>query len=487
MPDTSPADRSPSLSTILRERRAEILSEWARLARSMPPAARLSEAALIDHMPLLLDRIGEIADQLACGGAAEPPEHEAAKHARQRWRKGFELHQVLREHALLRRVVADLTGLDRDALRCIGEAIDEAMVLSAEMFAQMSERGMRGIVSAIYDGVLIVNAEERVVMANEGAARIYGVTQDELRIPLADFGEKFGLRMPDGGPATPLARRALAGEPVPWEERVIVDPTSREERQVRASAAPLRSPAGEVDGAVVVVSDITDRVRSERLREEILAIVSHDLRNPLGAIQTSVQVLLRSSPDPRAARQVATIQRAAARMERLIGDLVDMASLQAGRLALELRPTAAAALVEDALQLHETVAQERGVALRREVGPGPGAALVLCDRERISQVFANLVGNALKFCESGDRVTVSAVAGDREARFAVRDTGPGIAPEDVDRVFLPYWSASRYARQGTGLGLHISKGIVEAHGGRIWVESRPGDGATFQFTLPLCP
>lgn len=487
MSDTSPADRSPSLSSILRERRAEILAEWARLARTVPPAARLSEAALIDHMPQLLDRIAELADQLACGDPAALPEREAAKHARQRWRKGYELHQVLREHALLRRVVAGLDGLDRDALRCIGEAIDEAMVISAEMFAQMSERGMTGIVSAIYDGVLIVNAEGRVVLANEGAARVYGMTPDELRIPLAEFSEKFSLRMPDGGPATPIAHRALAGELVPWADRVIVDPVSREERHVRASAAPLRSPDGEVEGAVVVVSDITERVRGERLREEILAIVSHDLRNPLGAIQTSAQVLLRSSPEPRAARQVATIQRAAARMDRLIGDLVDMASLQAGRLALELRPTAAAALVEDAIQLHEAVAQEKGVALRREPGAGPGDVTVLCDRERISQVFANLLGNALKFCRGGDSVTIAAAAEEREARFAVADTGPGIAPEDVDRVFLPYWSASRYARQGTGLGLHISKGIVEAHGGRIWVESRPGAGATFQFTLPLCP
>lgn len=483
MPDTTPTD-PPSPSASLRERRAEILAEWSRLVRGLPPASWLSDEALLDHVPALLERIGEMADRLARGEAAPLPEREAAKHAHQRWRKGFGLHEVLREHALLRRAVAGTGHLGGGALRWVDQALDEAMILSAEKFAEMSTHGVGSIVSAVYDGILIANAEERVVMANEGAARIFGVPVEGLRIPLSEFAGRFHLRTPEGQPAAPIALAALAGEVVPWVERVIVDPASGAERHTRASAAPLRAPDGEIEGAIMVISDITDRVRSERLREEVLAIVSHDLRNPLGTIRTSTEVLLRTTDDARALRHLSAIERAAGRMDRLISDLLDMASIQAGRLSLDLRPTPAVALVDEAFAAHEPLALAKGIVLQRR--PAPDGVTVRCDRERIFQVLANLLGNAIKFCKGGDGVTLGVEPGTHDAVFTVADTGPGIADEDIGRIFQPYWSASRHAKRGTGLGLHISRGIVEAHGGQIWAESRPGCGATFQFSLPLC-
>lgn len=482
MSATAPTD-SLSPSSILRERRAEILAEWSRLARSLPPAARLSEAALIDHMPALLDRIGEMADRIARREPPPAPEREAAKHARQRWRKGFELHQVLRELALLRQVVAGMRLLPEDMLRCFDEAIDEAMILSAQRFTEFGSLGVGSILSAIYDGVLIVNAEQRIVTVNEGAARIFGVRAEELRMPLSELAGRTQLRTPEGQPAAPIAFAALEGEVVPWVDRLIVQRGSGAERHIRASASPLRSPEGAIEGAVVVVSDITDRVRSERLREEILAVVSHDLRNPLGVISMCADALLKREQEPKATRHLATIQRNTARMERLITDLLDMASIQAGRVSLEILPHAASALVEEAVLAHEPLAREKGITLRCEIASG--GASVSCDRERIFQVFTNLLGNALKFCQAGDAVTLGVTAEAGHACFRVSDTGPGIAEEDVGRIFEPYWSASRHAKRGTGLGLSICRGIVEAHGGKIWVESRPGCGATFRFTLPL--
>lgn len=221
-----------------------------------------------------------------------------------------------------------------------------------------------------------------------------------------------------------------------------------------------------------------------RAREEILAVVSHDLRNPLGAIHMAAELLQLEPPsDPRVRKQLETIHRSADRMGLLIRDLLDMASIQAGRLAVERRPEAADPLVNEALDTHEPAAREKGVEIIRACEV-QGERL-LCDRDRVLQVFGNLLGNAIKFCGSGDVITVTGEVVGREARFAVSDTGPGIPEEELPHIFRPYWSAERHAKKGTGLGLYISKGIVEAHGGRLWAESKPGEGATFYFTLPL--
>jgi signal transduction histidine kinase/PAS domain-containing protein len=226
--------------------------------------------------------------------------------------------------------------------------------------------------------------------------------------------------------------------------------------------------------------------RAARLREDLLAIVSHDLKNPLDAINMSAHLLstalLPADESGRARRLVATIQRSASRMEYLIGDLLDMATVRAGRLALERRCEDAQALFEDALDLQEPLALEKGVRLYRQLRLQE--VQLDCDRDRVMQVVANLVGNAVKFCRSEDSVTVSGELVDGMAQLIVRDCGPGVPEEERAHLFEPYWSAQRHARRGTGLGLYIARGIVEAHGGRIWVESEVGVGSSFCFTLP---
>jgi signal transduction histidine kinase len=242
---------------------------------------------------------------------------------------------------------------------------------------------------------------------------------------------------------------------------------------------------------VEFIIDISERKHADealqdamRAREEILAVVSHDLKNPLGAINLAAAMLAgKPSADPRKRKQVETIQRAANRMDHLIGDLLDMATIQAGRLAVERKPESPGALVTEAVEAHEPAAREKGIALALECDVEEQR--LWCDRERILQVFGNLLGNAIKFCRSGDVITVRGRADDRAVRFDVADTGPGISENELPHIFEPYWSAKRHAKKGTGLGLYIAKGIVEAHDGHIWVESRQGEGATFSFTLPL--
>jgi PAS domain S-box-containing protein len=228
--------------------------------------------------------------------------------------------------------------------------------------------------------------------------------------------------------------------------------------------------------------------QAARAREEVVAVVSHDLKNPLNAILMSAGLLQRSAGDPaRVQHHAQAIQRSVARMGALVRGLLDLARLEAGRFGLSRAPHALGPLVADALAVLQPLASEKGVALVAALGDVT-AARANCDRERLSQVVANLVGNAIAFAPRGGHVTVRGARSGDDLVVSVADDGPGIAPEDQEHVFERFWT-SRGGRQGpgTGLGLSIAKGVVEAHGGRIWIESRPGEGATFFFTVPAAP
>jgi PAS domain S-box-containing protein len=221
-------------------------------------------------------------------------------------------------------------------------------------------------------------------------------------------------------------------------------------------------------------------------RDKVFRVVAHDLRNPLAAILLSAHVLDEFSSvgkDRSAARQISTIERSAELANRLIDDLLDVARLEAGRLVLDREPLDPGRLLGEAVELLRVQAEEKGLALEVAVTePMPGVA---GDRHRLLQVLGNLIGNAIKFTPAGGRITVGATAEEEAVRMAVSDTGGGIAEEMRDRLFVPFWQAESTGRQGAGLGLSIAKGIVEAHGGLIGLESELGRGSTFWFTVPL--
>jgi len=226
-----------------------------------------------------------------------------------------------------------------------------------------------------------------------------------------------------------------------------------------------------------------------RARDDLVAIVSHDLRNPIHTINLAASFLLEIAPaDDRrvtSRRQLDVIRRSANRANRLISDLLDVARIQAGGLAVEPVPGDAASLVQEAFEAAAPMAAGKKLTIEREV---PENLPPVCsDRDRVLQVFGNLIGNAIKFTPEGGKITIRAESETLAVKFAVCDTGPGIPPEHLPHVFDRYWQAKSTAKLGTGLGLSIAKGIVEAHGGRIWVESQPGQGAVFLFTLPAAP
>jgi CheY-like chemotaxis protein len=218
-------------------------------------------------------------------------------------------------------------------------------------------------------------------------------------------------------------------------------------------------------------------------RDEVLGVVAHDLRNPLGAISLYASILEESfPPEDRSRSHAQTILNLCNQADHLIRDLLDVSRIEAGQLRVEPLSVPVRGLLASADDLSRTGAEEKGIDLRVEVMGDP--PLVLADADRISQVFSNLIGNAIRFTPSGGRIQVRADVAAREVHFSVSDTGPGIAPDFLPRLFDRYWQVNRTTRAGAGLGLSIVKGIVEAHGGRVWVESELEQGSTFTFSLP---
>jgi signal transduction histidine kinase len=225
--------------------------------------------------------------------------------------------------------------------------------------------------------------------------------------------------------------------------------------------------------------------RAAHARDDLLAIVSHDLKNPLSIILLQIDMMAKAGGDDRrrSKTNLQAIQRAARRMDHLIQDLLDTASIEAGKLSVEPRPLEVAPLVAEVLDAMKPLAASKGLQLDNKIPTD--LPEVLADAARLQQVFTNLLGNAIKFTPPGGTITIRAEATAETVQFSVADTGPGIAAEDLPHLFDRFWQAQRTARMGTGLGLAIVQGIVVAHGGRIWAESKVGAGSAFFFTLPV--
>lgn len=223
-----------------------------------------------------------------------------------------------------------------------------------------------------------------------------------------------------------------------------------------------------------------ERQAAVRVREEVLAVVSHDLRGPLNAIGLRAQLLTDSQEDPFVRANARGVNRSVAMMDRMISALVDGSSLAAGGLRLAVAAHDFRALVDEAVDALSPIAKTRDVHIDVQI---PALPLEHFDRDRMMQTVWNLASNAVKFSPPGGRVIIAAEPREHELEVSVSDSGAGITPEALPRVFDRYFTTGT-GHGGTGLGLHIAKGVVAAHGGRIWVDSTLGVGSTFHFTLP---
>ena len=362
---------------------------------------------------------------------------------------------------------------------------------------RLSEARATGILAISADAIISIDEHHQITQFNDGARKIFGYSQAEA------VGAHLEMLIPErfrpfhGSHIARFVDDAAVARKMGTRDVTIVGlRKSGEEFPADAAISKL-----EVEGTRVltaIVRDVTDQKRIEneqrllyqearratKVRDEVLSIVAHDLRNPLSAILLETRILEDHGHDPerRAQAPGAHIRRAANRMNRLIQDLLDVTRLEAGGLTLGMRQLPAAGIPADALASQTGLAAAAALELRSDLSPG--LPDLRGDRDRLLQVFENLIGNAIKFTPAGGCITVGAVRQDACVLFRVTDTGPGIAVEDQAHLFDRFWQG-RERRHGAGLGLPIAKGIVEAHGGRVWVESTPGAGATFLFTVPI--
>ena len=372
---------------------------------------------------------------------------------------------------------------------------------NAEQAVRESEAKLRRIVDSGIVGVFYWTLAGAITDANDEFLRMLGYTRRELEDGVLSWR---ALTPVASLSADILKQREIiaTGIATPWEKAFY----ARDGREVEllVAAAMLE---GTTDRGIAVCLDITARneaaAQRERLlqreraaraqaehamrvRDEVVGLVAHDLRNPVHTITMGAANLIDLPlPEEQRTRQLAVIQRAARTMDRLIRDLLDVTRIESGTFAIQLGPVHVKTLLEETLELFEPQARSRDLELA--CAASQELPTVTGDRDRLTQVLSNLIDNALKFTPSHGRIEMRASRLDDCVQISVADTGTGIAPAHLPHVFDRFWQADRAKRGGAGLGLAIAKGIVEAHGGRLGVESEVGRGTTFYFTLPLAP
>lgn len=323
----------------------------------------------------------------------------------------------------------------------------------------------------------------------EGADRVVRRARDEadaLVDETRDSEDEVGAGGPrPAGPPGAVARERRQEDEALQEARAAADELLREERSETFGALAELLPLEREKTDRYL---LTERARSDDAlanRDDFLGIVSHDLRNLLNGIVLSSALIAEGAPTgekgKRSREGTARIQRYAARMNRLIGDLLDVASIDAGRLSVTVKRGDVTALIGESVEMFGAAASAKGIRLETEVAESPLMAEL--DHDRILQVIVNLISNAIKFTAQGGRICVRAERRGEGLVLSVTDTGSGVPEESLETIFERFWQVGKDDRRGTGLGLYISRCIIEAHGGRIWAESKVGEGSTFRFTL----
>jgi len=371
-------------------------------------------------------------------------------------------------------VVAAMLGLCLvAALSDLGRSSPANDAGTAKAFPEAAaDMSAETLAAAIADPLIVADARGAIVMANRAAASALGDVRASLSLPL-----KF--RTPE---MQALLETMLAGESAATADYVERVPV---ERAYRVSAAS----AGKASGLFVLVfRDQSETRRIERMRADFIANASHEMRTPLASIAGFVETLLGPARNDVAARErfLGIIQEQTARMARLIDDLLSLSHLEMKALELGDRRVELTEVLASVVETLKPLAKENGVTIDNAFGSEP--VQVAGDRDELFQVFQNLLENACKYGREGGAVTIERAAGSGEIGVAIRDRGPGIAPEHIPRITERFYridEASSRARKGTGLGLSIVKHIVARHSGRLDIRSRRGEGSTFTVFLPI--
>lgn len=454
------------------------------------------------HSTSLTDQEGKVIGSIAIGydvterkraeealrKAQEELEQRVAQRTAELQRANEQLKQEIAEReraeAAREQLMSDMRALNEH----LAEVLLQYQRLAEERALRVAE--LDATINAIADGVIIYNPCGDIVRMNAAAERILAYTDEEAALPLRERLTALEPEDLDGEPLpieqTPVPR-ALAGETVRDVLHVIHRPPGRT-TCISAAGAPILSEDGRLLGAVVSLTDVTRLRDLQRLREEYVHTISHDLRSPLTVIQGHAQLLSKILGGPSVADEVKVsieaIRTAARRLNVMIQDLVDSTRLEGGRLEMHH-------LCVDLCQFVPQLLEANSVSLdttRVRLVLPETVPRVQADPDRLERVFVNLLSNALKYSDPSAEVTVRVEPAEQEVLVSVIDRGPGIDPSDLPHIFDRFYrTRGPQKRDSLGLGLYITRMLVEAHRGRIWVHSEPGAGCTFTFTLPIAP
>ena len=379
-----------------------------------------------------------------------------------------------------RAAAGDFTPLERDRahdeLAELADALDGTVAQLGQTIHTLTEERNRSaaILASMVEGVAVVGGDERILYCNRAFEQIL-----ELREGISQ-GKKVVEALRQAELVSAVRQVLTGGEEVTGEVEVgTIRP-----RNFSVTAAPVQ--AAGTRSAVLVLHDISELRRLERVRRDFVANVSHEFKTPLTAIQGFAETLLGGALDDHTNRTrfVEIIREQARRLARLTDDLLKLSRIEAGRLELELRPINVSALVNGCVETARVKAETKGLRINVELPEG--LPPVRGDGAQLGEVLQNLLDNALQYTPPGGQIDVTAHANGQEVIFTVADTGIGIPESDLERIFERFYrvdTARSREAGGTGLGLSIARHIVDAHGGRIWVESAVGQGSRFHFSI----
>jgi PAS domain S-box-containing protein len=354
--------------------------------------------------------------------------------------------------------------------------------------AEQRARELNLILNSISDGLIIYGPQGFIERMNHAAERVLGVSFEQMRrASPAEQAQAIHVRTAEGAPLASEQMpqvRALTGETVSGLRIVIRRPDGRE-FNLLTTTAPMKDDHGNVIGAGMSFSDVSQLVDLIRLRDDVTSIIAHDLRQPLTSIlgqgQVAAQVARKGQADL-AARSAEAIVTSARRMNVMIRDLVDSVRLDAHNLELSRQPIELGSYLRDLIERNKTSLDTNRIFIDGQPTLPPGSA----DPDRLERIMLNLLSNAQKYSTPPGSIEVSARQQNQFAVIEVQDHGQGIPPDDISHLFERFYRGKgAKKKESIGLGLYISRILVEAHGGRIWVESEVGKGSTFYFTLPL--
>jgi PAS domain S-box-containing protein len=337
-------------------------------------------------------------------------------------------------------------------------------------------------VRGVAEGLVVVNDKGQVLLMNDTAEKMLGVEKEK----------KIGKKITDDIPDELLI--SLAKDQGQESEEKVVEFVSKNDnvkKVLRSSSAVIQNEEGQTIGMLNILTDVTKQRELDEMKKNFVANVTHELRTPIVAMQKATAILTSSSAgslNETQANFMNIVSRNLSQLSRLVEDLLDVAKIDSGKMKLKLQPCRLDKVLNDTCDMLDTWAKSKNLEIIRHLDKN--FPEILMDADKITQVMNNLISNAIKFTPQGGKITVS-MTWDQDPNFAkvsVADTGVGISKEDLPKLFRRFEQfGDQQGIVGIGLGLSISKEIVERHGGRIWAESAEKQGSTFSFTLSLKP